>query len=119
MFKLKKIRIKLYNTLAVPVLLYRSENWATKARDASRITAAEMKYTRRTAGYTRAGRKTNTEIARELNTTPILDRIYDHKKKWIQHVNRMPRGRLSRLQKNLHPKKKKEPRKTAETLLDV
>jgi hypothetical protein len=49
---LKKRRIKLYNTLALPVLLYGSETWTIKARDARRITAAEMKYVRRTAGYT-------------------------------------------------------------------
>jgi len=42
---LKKTRIKLYNTLALPVLLYGSETWTIKARDARRIaTAAEMKY---------------------------------------------------------------------------
>jgi len=47
---LKKTRIKLYNTLALPVLLYGSETWIIKARDVRRITAAEMKYMRRTAG---------------------------------------------------------------------
>jgi len=46
------IIVKLYNTLALPVLLYGSEIWTIKARDARRITAAEMKYMRRTAGYT-------------------------------------------------------------------
>ena len=48
---LKKTRMKLYNTLALPVLLYGSEAWTVKAREARRITAAEMKYMRRTAGY--------------------------------------------------------------------
>jgi hypothetical protein len=43
---LKKTRVKLYNTLALPVLLYGSETWTIKARDARRITAAEMKYMR-------------------------------------------------------------------------
>ena len=47
---LKKTTIKLYNTLALPVLIYGSETWTVKASDARRITAAEMKYTRRTAG---------------------------------------------------------------------
>jgi hypothetical protein len=37
---LKKTIIKLYNTLALPVLLYGSETWTNKARDARRITAA-------------------------------------------------------------------------------
>jgi hypothetical protein len=45
---LKKTRIKLYNTLALPVLLYGSETWTIKASDARRITAAEMKYMRTT-----------------------------------------------------------------------
>jgi hypothetical protein len=48
---LKETRIKLYNTLALPVLLYGSETWTIKAGDARRITAAEMKYMRRTAGH--------------------------------------------------------------------
>ena len=48
----KKTRIKLHNTLALPVLLYGSETWTVKTSDARIITAAEMKYMRRTAGYT-------------------------------------------------------------------
>ena len=35
-----------------------------KARDARRITAAEMKYVRRTAGYTWIDYKTNTQIVK-------------------------------------------------------
>jgi hypothetical protein len=50
---LKKTRIKLYNILALPALLHGSENWTIKATDARRrITAAEMKYMRKTARYT-------------------------------------------------------------------
>ena len=49
---LKKTRIKLCNTLAIPILLYGNETWTVTARDGRRITAAEMKYMRRTAGYT-------------------------------------------------------------------
>jgi hypothetical protein len=41
------------------VLLYGSETWTVKARDARRITAAQMKCMRRTAGYTWADYKTN------------------------------------------------------------
>ena len=47
---LMKTRIKLYNILALPVELCGSETWTVKARDARRITAAQMKYMRRTAG---------------------------------------------------------------------
>jgi hypothetical protein len=57
---LNKTRIKLYNTLALPTLLYVSENWTIKARDEQRITAPEMKYMRTAAGYTWTDNKTNT-----------------------------------------------------------
>jgi hypothetical protein len=43
--KSKQTTIKLYNAIALPVLLYGSGTWTVKARDARRITAAEMKYT--------------------------------------------------------------------------
>jgi hypothetical protein len=48
---LKKTRIKLHNKQVLPVSLYGSETGTVKQRDGSRITAAEMKYMRRTAGY--------------------------------------------------------------------
>jgi hypothetical protein len=55
-----KTRRKLNNTLALPALLYGSENWTIEARDAGRITAAEMKCMRRTAGYIWTDHKTHT-----------------------------------------------------------
>ena len=70
-------------------LLQDSENWTIKTRHATRITAAEMKYMRITAGYTWTDHKTNTEIAKELNTAPVLDKIQDYKRNCTQHVNRM------------------------------
>jgi len=87
---LKTTRIKLYNTLAV--LLCGSETWTVKASDARRITAAEMKYMRRTAGYTWTDHRTNSQIAKELKTTPNLDKLMEYKRSWTQHVNRMPRN---------------------------
>jgi hypothetical protein len=70
---LKKTRIKLCNTLALPISLYGSETWTVTARGARRITAAEIKCMRRTAGYTWTDNKTNTQIAKELKITPILE----------------------------------------------
>jgi len=37
-----------------------------------------------------------TEIANELNVTPVLDKIQEHRRNWLQNVNRMPCNRLSR-----------------------
>jgi hypothetical protein len=74
-----------------------------KARDARRITAVEMKYMRRTVGCTRTDYKTNTQIAKELKITLILDKLLEYKRNWIQHVNRMPRNRLLRVMKHYSP----------------
>jgi len=52
-------------------LLYGSETWTIKARDDRRITAAEMIYVRRTAGYIWTDYKTNAQIPKELKITPI------------------------------------------------
>jgi hypothetical protein len=49
-----------------------------KARDTRRITAAEMKCVRKGTGYTWTDFKTNTEIAKELNITPVLDKLQEY-----------------------------------------
>jgi len=69
------------------------------ARDGRRITAAEMKYMRITAGYSWTDCRTNGQIAKELKITPILDKLLEYKRIWTQHVNRMPRNRLPRVMK--------------------
>jgi hypothetical protein len=83
--------------------LYGSKSWTIKARDARRITAAEMKYMRRTAVYTWTDYKTNTQIAKELKITPILDKLLEYKRNWLQHVNRKPRNRLPRIMRHYSP----------------
>jgi len=49
------------------------------ARGVRKITATEMKYMRRTAGYTWADYKTNTQIAKELKITQIWDKLLEYK----------------------------------------
>ena len=48
-----------------------------------RITAAEMNYMRITAGYTWTDYRTNSHIAKELEITPVLDKLLEYKRKWI------------------------------------
>jgi hypothetical protein len=140
------------------VLLYGSETWTIKARDASRITESEMKYTR-TAGYSWTNYLTNLQIAKELkifliskfrrvlnlltegsetstkpnlmpgenqkeNTqelkvTPILDKLLEYKRNWIQHVNRMPRNRLPRIMKHYSPTGRRNHGRPLQRLLDT
>ncbi|KAJ4438166.1 hypothetical protein ANN_14105 [Periplaneta americana] len=66
----KHTRIRLYNTLARPMLNYGSEARTLRKADKSRITACEMRFMRRTAGYTKWDLKRNCEILKELKTQP-------------------------------------------------
>jgi len=46
---------------------------------------------KRTAGYTWTDKK-KIQFAKELKITPILDKLLEYKRSWIQHINRMPRN---------------------------
>jgi len=100
------------------VLLYGSETWTVKARDARRITATEMKYMRK-AGYIWTDYKTNAQIAKELKITPILDKLLEYKNNWIQHVNRMRRNRLRMLMKHYSPTGRRNHGRPLKRLLDT
>jgi len=62
-----------------------------------------MKYIRRIAGYIWTDCRRNAQIAKELKITPILDKLLEYKRSWIQYVNRMPRKRLPRVMKHYCP----------------
>jgi hypothetical protein len=64
-------RIRIYKTLATPVLSYGSEAWAIRRNDES----AEMRFLRRTAGYTRWDRKRNEDILTDLQISQITELI--------------------------------------------
>jgi len=100
-------------------LLYGSETWTIKARDARGITAAEMKYMRRTAGYTWVDYKTNSHIAKELEITPVLHKLLEYKRNWIQHVNRMSLDRLPRIMKHYSPTGRRNRGRLLMRLLDT
>jgi hypothetical protein len=46
-------RIRIYKTLARPVLSYGSEAWTIRRTDERRLISTEIRFLRRTAGYTR------------------------------------------------------------------
>jgi hypothetical protein len=111
--------MKLYNKLALPVLLYGRETWTIKGGDARRKTAADMKYIRRRTGYTMTDYKTKAQIAKQLKITPVLDKLLEYKKGWIQHVNRMPRNRLPKVMKYCSPAGRRNHGRPLKRLLDT
>jgi hypothetical protein len=62
----KYTQLKFYKAMAVPVLLYGCENWALNRVDRKKIETAEMKFSRRVAGFTLRDEVRNTAIREEL-----------------------------------------------------
>jgi hypothetical protein len=62
----------MYKTVARPVLSYGSQAWAIRT-DERRLISAEMRYLRRTAGYTGWDHKTNEDILTELQISQITN----------------------------------------------
>jgi hypothetical protein len=52
-------RIRIYKTLARPILSYGSEAWTIRRADEKRLISAKMRFLRRTAGYTHWDHKRN------------------------------------------------------------
>jgi hypothetical protein len=78
-----------------------------------------MKYVRTAAGYTWTDHKTNTQITQELKITPILDKLLEYRRNWIQRVSRMPRNRLPRVMKHCFPTGRRNYGRPLKRLLDT
>ena len=101
-------------------MLYGSDKWNIKERDATRIRAVVVKYGRKTAGYTWADyKKKKTQTAKEINVTTVLDKIQEYRGKLLKHMNRMPRNKLLRIITNYRPKGRRNQGDPLKRLLDV
>jgi hypothetical protein len=74
---------------------------------------------RRTAGHSWTDYKTNAKIAKESKITPVLDKLLEYKRSWIQHVNRMPQNRLPRVMKYYSPNGRRNYGRPLKRLLDT
>jgi hypothetical protein len=100
-------RIRIYKTLARPVLSYGSEAWTIRRIDDRRLISAEMRFLRRTAGYIRWDHKINEDILTELQILQITEFIYQYKKNWKEHVDRMSSDRIQKMILKYQPKGKR------------
>ena len=92
----KHTRPKIYNTWALPTLMYRCESEAIREQDNSRM-SAEMKFMRGMAKYIQQDYKTNADILSELEINSVVKKIQNYRNKWIQHVWQMDGDRLTYL----------------------
>jgi hypothetical protein len=91
----------------------------SNSADEGKVKSRSEQWTSVGAGYTRTDYKTNTQIAKELKITPILDKLLQYKRNWKQHVDRMPRNRLPRVMKRSSPTGRKNHGRPLKRLVDT
>jgi hypothetical protein len=96
-------RIRLYKTLARPVLSYGSEAWTIRRTDEKRLISAEMRFLR-TAGCIRWDHKRNEDILTELQILQITEFIYQYRKNWNERVDRMSSDMIPKMIQKYQPK---------------
>jgi hypothetical protein len=100
-------RIRIYKTLARPVLSYGNEAWTIRRTDERRLISAEIRFLRRTAGYIRWDHKRNDDILTELQISQITEFIYQYRKNWKELVDRMSSDRIQKMILKYQPKRKR------------
>jgi hypothetical protein len=86
----KDTRIKFYETIAIPTLMYASETWVMRKKDKDKIQSAEIKFLRSTIGCKLLDRRKTEEIRKELQVTALNDKITENRRKWTEHLNTVP-----------------------------
>ena len=87
-------QIKFYKVMAVPVLMYGSENWSLNQSGKREIEAAEIIFLRPMAGYTLWEKKRSSDIREQLGIFNINDELMQYKINWRKYIQRMDDNRL-------------------------
>ena len=84
-------RIRLYNALVLPVLLYNCGAWGLTAAQAESLNAFHRKQLRRLIGIVYPARISNTELYERCNTEPLSDIVDRRRWQLTGHILRMDR----------------------------
>ena len=71
----KATKMRVYNAMVIPTMLYGSETWTVMKRHESRLGATEMAYLRRVVGVTRSDRVRNADVRETVNQEGVMEKV--------------------------------------------
>ena len=90
-----KTKVKVYETIVIPVFLYGAECWRLRKNDERKILSTEMGWLRRIMGVSRLQHIRNDEIRKQMGQQDTLCAKVQRKRlKWFGHTTRMDDKRL-------------------------
>jgi hypothetical protein len=95
----RNVKVKMYNTIILPVVLYGCETWSVTQREEHRLRVFENRVLRRIFGpkrdeVTREWRKLHNEELHNLYSSPdIIRQVKSRRMRWAGHVTRGPKER--------------------------
>ena len=87
----KTTKLRVYNAIVKPTLLYGSETWTLQNRHMKKLQATEMRYLRKVEGVTRMDRMRSDDIRERLRQEDVLDTVLRKKKQWLKKIEEMQR----------------------------
>ena len=92
----KGTKLRVFNAMVVPTLLYGCETWTIQKLHVSRLQVAEMRYLRRVEGVTKLDKVRNEDIRQRLNQEAVVEVARKKQRAWKEKLDGMEGERLVR-----------------------